>query len=264
MLDADDVRPTTELEPGSRNEHRQSRSCLQRVRSVSRGRVPSTALRHRSNLRRRGILSRHFSAVSPSRQPVRPHLGSYGPFYWSFIGLIYRLTGHNPTLTVDACWCWRSRRCRLGFFAAAVWHVTRNLLFSILCQVTTFCVLILVAGHEPISPGSTIVLLLSILVYALASYSVEQRDSLLVIAGVATGALDDDQDQCRDLCHSRAGCRVDRRELGLPEMAPQHERSRSRSPALHLDVSTDLSIGYRHVRVPRRSVDAGYVRRDVC
>jgi len=23
---------------------------------------------------------------------------SYGPFYWSFIGLIYRLTGHSPTL----------------------------------------------------------------------------------------------------------------------------------------------------------------------
>ena len=67
--------------------------------------------------------------------------------------------------------------------------LTRNLLFSTLCQVTTFCSLILVAGNEPISPGSTIVLLLSILVYALASFAVEQRNSLLVIAGVATGAL---------------------------------------------------------------------------
>jgi hypothetical protein len=76
-----------------------------------------------------------------------------------------------------------------GVFAAAVWRVTRNLLFSTLCQVSTFCALILVAGKEPISPGSTIVLLLSILVYALASYSVEPRNSLIVIAGVATGAL---------------------------------------------------------------------------
>ena len=114
---------------------------------------------------------------------------SYGPFYWSFIGLIYRLTDQNPTLVSGRLVVLVFTTLSSGIFAAAVWRVTRNLLFSTLCQVTTFCSLILVAGNEPISPGSTIVLLLSILVYALASFAVEQRNSLLVIAGVATGAL---------------------------------------------------------------------------
>ena len=115
--------------------------------------------------------------------------GSYGPFYWSFIGLIYRLTGHSPTLYSGRLLVLAFTALSSAIFAAAVWHVTRNLLFSILCQVTTFCVLILVAGNEPTSPGSTIVLLLSILVFALASYSVKQRSGLLLIAGMATGAL---------------------------------------------------------------------------
>ena len=114
---------------------------------------------------------------------------SYGPFYWSFIGLIYRLTDQNPTLVSGRLVVLAFTTLSSGIFAAAVWRVTRNLLFSTLCQVATFCSLILVAGIEPISPGSTIVLLLSILVYALASYSVKQRNSLLVIAGMATGAL---------------------------------------------------------------------------
>ena len=114
---------------------------------------------------------------------------SYGPFYWSFIGLIYRLTDQNPTLVSGRLVVLAFTTLSSGISAAAVWHVTRNLLFSTLCQVATFCSLILVAGNEPISPGSTIVLLLSILVYALASFAVEQRNSLLVIAGMATGAL---------------------------------------------------------------------------
>jgi hypothetical protein len=114
---------------------------------------------------------------------------SYGPFYWSFIGLIYRLTDQNPTLVSGRLVVLAFTMLSSGIFAAAVWRVTRNLLFSTLCQVATFCSLILVAGNEPISPGSTIVLLLSILVYALASYSVKQRNHLLVIAGMATGAL---------------------------------------------------------------------------
>jgi hypothetical protein len=114
---------------------------------------------------------------------------SYGPFYWSFIGLIYRLTGHSPSLFSGRLLVLAFTALSSGIFAAAVWRVTRNLLFSTLCQVATFCSLILVAGKEPISPGSTIVLLLSILIYTLASYSVKQRNSLLVIAGMATGAL---------------------------------------------------------------------------
>ena len=165
---------------------------------------------------------------------------SYGPFYWSFIGLIYRLTGHSPSPFSGRLLVLAFTALSSGIFAAAVWRVTRNLLFSTLCQVATFCSLILVAGQEPISPGSTIVLLLSILIYALASYSVKQRNSLLVIAGDSHGCADDDQDQHRDLCGGRAGCRVGRWEFGIPEMVPQHYRSRSHSPALRIDVSTDL------------------------
>jgi hypothetical protein len=114
---------------------------------------------------------------------------SYGPFYWSFIGLIFRITGLGPTPFTGRLLVLAFTALSSGLFAATVWRVTRNLPCSILCQVTTFCTLILVAGSEPISPGSTIVLLLSILVYALGSYSVHQRNGLLVVAGIATGAL---------------------------------------------------------------------------
>jgi hypothetical protein len=190
VLDADDVGPTTELEPGSR-------TSTAKVGLVFSGLGLFLAV---------AFLPQLFDRVEPYddegfflvtfRQFL--HHGSlyvhtlgtsYGPFYWSFIGLIYRLTGQNPTPDSGRMLVLAFTTLSSGIFAAAVWRVTRNLLFSILCQVTTFCPLILVAGREPISPGSTIVLLLSILVYALASYSVEQRNSLLVIAGVATGAL---------------------------------------------------------------------------
>ena len=63
---------------------------------------------------------------------------SYGPFYWSFIGLIYRLTDQNPTLVSGRLMVLAFTTLSSGIFAAAVWRVTRNLLFSILCQVTTF------------------------------------------------------------------------------------------------------------------------------
>jgi hypothetical protein len=190
VLDADDVAPTTELEPGPRTSTPEVGLVISGL-----GLFLSVA-----------FIPQLFSYVLPYDDEgyflvtIRQFLHhgslyvhtlgtSYGPFYWSFIGLIYRLTGHNPTPDSGRLLVLAFTTLSSGMFAAAVWRVTRSLLISILCQVTTFCGLILVAGKEPISPGSTIVLLLSILVYALASYSVKQRNSLLVIAGVATGAL---------------------------------------------------------------------------
>jgi len=114
---------------------------------------------------------------------------SYGPFYWSFIGLIYRLTGQNPTLVSGRLLVLGFTAASSALFAGAVWQVARNLPVCILCQVTTFCGLISVAGTEPISPGSTIELLLSVLLFALATYSVTRRDGLLVVAGIVAGAL---------------------------------------------------------------------------
>ncbi len=166
MLDADDVRPTTELELGPR-------SSTAQVGLVFGGLGLFLAV---------AFFPQLFNTVETYDDEgfflvtVRQFLHhgslyvhtlgtSYGPFYWSFIGLIYRLTGQNPTLDSGRLLVLAFTTLSSGIFAAAVWHVTRNLLFSILCQVTTFCALILVAGREPISPGSTIVLLLSILVY---------------------------------------------------------------------------------------------------
>ncbi len=114
---------------------------------------------------------------------------SYGPFYWSFIGLIFRLTAQNPTPTTGRLLVLGFTVASSVFFAGAVWRVTRGFLMSILCQVVTFVALISVAGAEPISPGSTIALLLSILVFALASYSVNQSNLSFVFAGIAIGAL---------------------------------------------------------------------------
>jgi hypothetical protein len=114
---------------------------------------------------------------------------SYGPFYFSFTGLLYRITGQNPSLFNGRLLVLTFTALSAGFLAAAVWRVTRSLPFSILCEIATFGALILVAGNEPMSPGSIIALVLSVLVYVLASYSVHQRNTLLVIAGAAVGAL---------------------------------------------------------------------------
>jgi len=114
---------------------------------------------------------------------------SYGPFYFSFMGLIYKLTGQNPTLFNGRLLVLLFTALTSGILAATVWRVTRSLPFSILCQVGTFCSLVFVAGNEPTSPGSLIALILSILVYSLVSYSVRQRNGLLIVAGAAVGAL---------------------------------------------------------------------------
>ncbi len=115
--------------------------------------------------------------------------GGYGPFYYSFIGAIYRLTGQAPTLFNGRMLVLAFTGVSAGIFAAAVWRATRSLLFGALTEVATFCVLIAVAGNEPLHPGSLVVLVLSVLLYALASFSVEQRTRLLVLAGACAGAL---------------------------------------------------------------------------
>ena len=114
---------------------------------------------------------------------------SYGPFYFSFTGLLYRITAQTPTLFNGRLFVLIFTVLASGILGATVWRVTRSLPASILCQVATFSTLILVAGNEPMSPGSIIALALSVLVYAVASYSVQQRSHLLVIAGASAGAL---------------------------------------------------------------------------
>jgi hypothetical protein len=115
--------------------------------------------------------------------------GGYGPFYYSFMGSIFRLIGQDPSPLNGRIVVLSLTVISAGIFAAAVWRVTRSVLFGVVAEVATFCTLITVAGNEPLHPGSVIVLMLSVLVYALASYAVEPRARLLAVAGGAVGAL---------------------------------------------------------------------------
>jgi hypothetical protein len=114
---------------------------------------------------------------------------AYGPFYYSVMGLVYKLTGMSPNLfngrlivlvltTLTAC-----------IFAATVFRVSRSLLFAALCQFTTFVVLMKVAGNEPMHPASLIMLVLSIEAYALASFAMDDRAGFVILAGAAAGAI---------------------------------------------------------------------------
>jgi len=60
-------------------------------------------------------------------------------------------------------------------FAAIVYRVTRSHSASVLCEVSSFCILIRVAGTEPIHPASMLVVLLGLLLYGLASNSIGPR-----------------------------------------------------------------------------------------
>jgi hypothetical protein len=115
--------------------------------------------------------------------------GAYGPFYYSFYGSIFRLTGQSPTPFTGRLIVLVLTVATSALFAATVWHATRSVAFTLLGQLVTFSVLIRVAGSEPTHPGSLIALLLSILLYALVSYALENRTLFLVIAGIAIGAL---------------------------------------------------------------------------
>ncbi len=115
--------------------------------------------------------------------------GAYGPFYYSFMGLMYRLTGQEPTLFGARLLALAFTTAAAAMFAATVWRVTRSLAFTLLAEAVTFAMLIEVAGGVPSHPGPLIVLVVSILVFALASYALDQRTVFLVWAGFAVGAL---------------------------------------------------------------------------
>src|SRR4029079_16761112 len=85
--------------------------------------------------------------------------GPYGPFYYSFHGAIYKLTGQSPTPFTGRLIVLALTALAAAMFAATVWRATRSLAFTLLGQLATFCVLITVAGREPMHPGSLIVLL---------------------------------------------------------------------------------------------------------
>jgi hypothetical protein len=115
--------------------------------------------------------------------------GAYGPFYYSFYGSIFRLTGQSPTPFTGRLIVLVLTVLSSAFFAASAWRATKSVAFTLVGQLVTFSVLIRVAGNEPTHPGSLIALLLSILLYALVGYALEERTSFLVIAGISIGAL---------------------------------------------------------------------------
>ena len=114
---------------------------------------------------------------------------AYGPFYFSLMGALYRITGQSPTLFNGRVISLALIALSAGVFAATVWRVTRSLAFTLFGEVVTYIVLIRVAGFEQLHPGLLIVLLLSMMVYGLASYALEQRTVFLVLVGATVGAI---------------------------------------------------------------------------
>ena len=115
--------------------------------------------------------------------------GPYGPFYFSTTGLVFKLIGHDPTLTSGRLVVLVITAVTVVMFGATVWRVTRSLVFSLFCEFVTYGVLIEVAGHEAMHPGSMIVLLLSVAAFVLVSYTEKRRTSSLVVVGMVIGAL---------------------------------------------------------------------------
>jgi 4-amino-4-deoxy-L-arabinose transferase-like glycosyltransferase len=113
----------------------------------------------------------------------------YGPFYFSFMAAVYRLIGHSPDAFTGRLIVLCITAVSVGMFAATVWRATRSLAFSVLCEIVTFGVLIVVAGAEAMHPGTLLVLLLSVLTFALVSYAQEPKTRYLAIAGVVVGAM---------------------------------------------------------------------------
>jgi hypothetical protein len=114
---------------------------------------------------------------------------AYGPFYHSFMGLIYRLIGQDPTLTSGRVIVLLLTTLSAAVFAAAVWRVTRSLSMTVVCEIAAFCILIRATGNEPGHPGSVIVLLLAIGMYSLAGYSLDARPRHLFVTGAVIGAM---------------------------------------------------------------------------
>jgi hypothetical protein len=116
------------------------------------------------------------------------HAG-YGPFYFLYTGVIYRVLGTSPTLFNGRLIVALVTMLSVIGFAAAAWKVTRSITMGVLCEVSAFVILITVAGEQPMHPGSLIVLLLSVMAYCFAAYAMERRTGYLVVIGGATGAL---------------------------------------------------------------------------
>jgi hypothetical protein len=116
------------------------------------------------------------------------HAG-YGPFYFLYTGVIYRLLGTSPTLFTARLIVAGLTMASVVVFAAAVWKVTRSIVLGVLCEVATFVVLIKFAGYQPLHPGSMIVLLVALIAYGAAGYAMQLRTRYLVLIGAAAGAL---------------------------------------------------------------------------
>ena len=113
----------------------------------------------------------------------------YGPFYDLFMSTVYRLIHQQPDLA-NSRWILRIiTTASAALCGAAVWRVAKNLPCSILAEVAVFLLLAGVGGSEAAHPGGLEVLLVSVIVFALASYAAQRRTGYLVATGAATSAL---------------------------------------------------------------------------
>jgi hypothetical protein len=113
---------------------------------------------------------------------------AYGPFYFTTVGLFYKLTGLDPTPSNARLVSLLLVTVASVLFGAAVWRVTRSLLFMGLCQGLTFVVFVRSLRTADFHPALWSVLAVAVLCYALCSYSVRPRPALLLVAGGAVGA----------------------------------------------------------------------------
>ena len=114
---------------------------------------------------------------------------AYGPFYYSFMGALFRLTGQHPTLFNGRLIVLVLTSATGCMFGATIYRVTRALSLSMLGQFASFLILMRVAGNEPMHPASLLLLLLSVVAYALACFVMTERPMFLVVAGGAAGAI---------------------------------------------------------------------------
>jgi len=115
--------------------------------------------------------------------------GYYGPFWYSAYGAFYSIIHADPTPFSGRLIVLILTGSAACLFAATVYRLTRSLAAAVLCEVTTFCSLIRVAGNEPTHPASLIIVLVALLLYCLTSNCLRPRRILLVVAGFATAAI---------------------------------------------------------------------------
>ena len=113
----------------------------------------------------------------------------YGPFYYLVMSTIYRVIHQQPTLENGRWIVLVITTASAALFGASVWRVTKSVAASLLCEIAGFLILIQIAGHEPMHPGSLGVLLVSLVAFELSSYAATRRTLHLALLGAATGAL---------------------------------------------------------------------------